>query len=183
MGCVYCKVINIIPKDIYDRFMKFEILLLRPELKEFGEVFYQYTDKDFITIEDYYSIIKSNIKEFKCNYKLDDLDEKALEYAKNITFEQFKTVIKGKNDDVVCSIDPVTVDYSQFYRDNEDHRKTYTTLSVSDICHALFHWSVEKPDVYFPDDSIFTDNVECLKTYKDVETGEEVVFTIRNEEC
>ena len=62
MSTLKSKVRFIVPLTMWQRFVNHEILLKRPfEVKEFEETFYEYEPSDFISLEDYFNLVKKDV--------------------------------------------------------------------------------------------------------------------------
>lgn len=184
MATIKSKVVNLIPGDIFDKFKNGDVVLKRTiEIKEFQDHYYEYTPEDVLTLEEYFEYVKSDLKQVD-DFRFNELEDKALHYAKNITFEQFKKVVFAERNEVICSIDPVTIDYSKYYRDGKEHKTTYTTLNAEDINAMLFHWSFtnDRPEVYFYEGS-WTEIDSDVREFVNIKSNEKYVLVTRYEEC
>ncbi len=184
MSSIRCKVTALVPAYIYEGFAEGRFLLLKTyETKEFGDIFYAYTKDDYTSIEVYYDVVMNDLKHFEASHRLNELEDKAFEYAKKMTLEDFKMLLNCGRNDHIAQIDPITIDYSHYYRDGKEHKTTYDYLTASDIFDIIFYWSdkVQRPEVYFYDG--WAEDIENIMKLKNVDTDEEYYLIVRNEEC
>lgn len=189
MSSPKCKVVSIIPDDIYKKFKNQEILLKSvPDLKEYRTVFCEYTKNDVVSLERYYDALIEDYQH-KESYHYDELEEAAREYIESMTFEQFKKALYGRPNDKLADLKkPITLDYSRYYHDEKQHLRTYEVLTVWDVWHLLldgvytYEYEPVKPSVYIYDKDI-RNNVIEERTYKNTETKNIDHFLIWEEEC
>ena len=85
MSTLKSKVRFIVPLTMWQRFVNHEILLKRPfEVKEFEETFYEYEPSDFVSLEDYFNLVKKDVISLPhtVGYDWSELEDTAYEYAK-----------------------------------------------------------------------------------------------------
>lgn len=187
MSSLKSKVRFIVPLTMWQRFVNHEILLKRPfEVKEFEETFYEYELSDFISLEDYFNLVKKDIQDLKrsAGYDWLELEEASYEYAKKMTFEDFKRIAFANYDENVYKLEkPITVDYARYYHDDKDHHHTYEYLSARDVWDIIFHWSLtrERPSVYFYDGDFEKGTIE-IREYTRGDGITKDVFVVREEE-
>lgn len=188
MSTLKSKVRFIVPLTMWQRFVSHEILLKRPfEVKEFEETFYEYEPSDFISLEDYFNLVKKDIigLPHTVGYDWDELEDAAYEYAKKLTFEDFKRIVFANYNENIYKLEkPITVDYTRYYHDDKDHHRTYEYLTAGDIWDKLFHWSLtnERPSVYFYDGDFEKDIIE-IREYTRGDGVTKDVFVVREEEA
>lgn len=67
-------------------------------------------------------------------FEVKEFEETFYEYAKKMTFEDFKRIVFANYDENVYKLEkPITVDYTRYYHDDKDHHHTYEYLSARDV--------------------------------------------------